>query len=392
MKILLITSGVNNDKSNSWLVFSKFIKLMRRDFEADIEIICFSPSFKKGDRLLSEKTVTTIFRAKLLSAIMNRLTRKSNYYTALYYAKRHSNYVINYIKKNDIKKLWVNVDILSIFLLKEIINKIDINYHITVFDDPFRYRFYNAFRQTANAIFSEVFSKAQSIDTPTFMLSDDYKKDNILNTKIKVKESLVGIFIRPNKLPKIKTKVKKICLAGSVYGVDALAAFLIAIEHQMDTEQIEFHLFANLPKVYLKYIGIQYPIISKKVKILPFVKENEVINKLQEYDLLYLPMMFDKNRRFQTNTSFPSKTHNYLASGIPIIFHVPVGAALYKYAKKHSIGMIFDSLNESEINKGYNRIKSYDYRQKLSSEIIIHNNEMADNVHVEKLYDCLCEK
>lgn len=386
MKLLLLTTGLNNDKNSSWLVFKKFIKLMRSECSASIDVICFTPSFKKSEKSLDEKTYTTFFRNELLAALFNRISRNNVYWIANIYARLYSMRIIKQIKKNKTEILWVYTDILTMLILKRVLKKISIPFHLTVFDDPFTNKYYEPFQHKINPLIKDLFKQAKSIDTPTLLIADHYRANNYLNSTCKIAESLVGTFkVQPNK-PIIRNKIRRIGMAGSLSGLDALNKFLEALGDMFENYGIEFHLITRVSNIYLKYIDSKYPAINKHAIIKPFISEQELPAKLQEYDLLYIPMLFDEKYRFQTNTSFPSKTHNYLASGIPIIVHTPESSSLNQFFLNNKIGFLINTLNSDSIKQSFNQILSKEYRKILSNDIQVFNTSHLKNKHVEKLF------
>ncbi len=389
MKTLLLTTGLNNDKNSSWLVYAKYVRLLRMDLNADIDIICFTPSLKPSSKTLGEETLTTFFRDKIITAIANRISRKYSWWITNYYARIYSKRIAKYIRNNKFERLWVHTDLMTLLILERISKQIALPYHLTIYDDPFTNRFYNPFKERVTPVLKKLFLGAKSIDTPTMLLAEHYRKAGYLNENCQLSESLVGTFKQQVNEPNISENIRKIGLVGSIYGVDALNVFLKTMEDVFKIENIEFHLRTNVPKVYLKYLENNYPSISKNILIKPFLTENELPLKLQEYDLLYLPMMFDEKYRFKTNTSFPSKTHNYLASGVPIIVHTPVSSSLYRFFKNNEIGYIIDTLDKDVIREAFDQLKSKNLRQELSVKIQQFNRGHLENEHVKKLYNVI---
>lgn len=386
---LLITSGLNNDKNSSWLVFSKLIKFFKLTHIELVNIICFTPALFPSKVILNEKTISTFLRDKIITASFNRITRKYSWLIANVYAQLYWKKVHNMIEKEQIERLWIDTDILTILILKKVLTRINIPYHITIYDDPFTNRFYAPFKSQFEPVLKELFFRAKSIDTPTLLLANHYRSNGIINNECVLTESLVGTFKKQVKPTVINQKICRIGLAGSIYGIDALSNFLEAISDKIAANEIEFHLRTNVPKVYLNYIEKYYPVIAKNIIVKPFIPETELAEKLQEYDLLYLPMMFDEKYRFKTNTSFPSKTHNYLASGVPIIVHTPASSSLNQFFKENNIGCIINTLDGNEIRNAFNLMQSKDYRKEQSNRIAAFNTEMALNKHVDTLYDIL---
>lgn len=76
---------------------------------------------------------------------------------------------------------------------------------------------------------------------------------------------------------------------------------------------------------------------------------NEIIPKLYEYNLLFLPLSFRKKYHSVIEFSFPTKVAEYMASGIPTLYIIPKDIALHHYLKKHKTGYLIDELNSKHI-------------------------------------------
>jgi len=386
MKTLLLTAGLNNDKNSSWLVYAKFVKLLRNEVNAKIDVICFTPSLKPSGKTLGEKTNIVFLRDKIITALFNRISRSYSWWIANLYARLFSQKIINHIQKQGIERLWVHTDLLTLLILESVSTRVELPYHLTIYDDPFTNRFYEPFKARFEPLLKKLFLGAKSIDTPTIMLAKHYQDNGYISQNCKVVESLVGTFKELAQEPSIRNEVKKIGLVGSIYGVDALNIFLETLGDTFRDKHIEFHLRTNVPQVYLKYLENNYPSISKNIQIKSFIAENELPIKLQEYDLLYLPMMFDEKFRFKTNTSFPSKTHNYLASGVPIIVHAPTSSSLYQFFNTNNIGHLIDSMDKVNIMESFEQLLNRNYRQDISNGIQQFNKSKLPNEHVKQLY------
>lgn len=178
MKILLITSGDNSDKSSSWLVYSKFISFMRTRYNANIEIICFTPNFFKSKSGLGEKTFNAYLTNDLIVSALSRLNKSYILLVSKFYSKIYYKNIYRYIEKNKIEKLWIKADLLPFLVLNKIVNIKNIPYHISVLDDPFRYKGFKYFEDEINILFKKLFNKTSSIDTPTSYLSNYYISEN----------------------------------------------------------------------------------------------------------------------------------------------------------------------------------------------------------------------
>lgn len=385
-KILLITAGTNDDKNSSWLVYQKFIEQINLKHGNKIEVVCFSPKYRREQSTLKETIFRTIFRKKLVAAIMSRVIKQFNYYVVCFYAHLYTKPLLKIINQKEIDILWLHSDLLTTKIISNIRKVKNIPYHYTIYDDPFTNKFYSNFKEKAQKLFRDVLFKAKSIDTPTMYLANYYRENNYISDNCIYTESLVGLFKNATTFPIIRSKISKICLAGSIYGIDAFENFLQAIYPIINANNIEVHVITNVPKIYIKYFEKNYPYIHKLVIFKNFVPEKNIINKLQEYDLLYLPMLFDPKHRFKTNSSFPSKTHNYLASGVPIIVHTPLNSSLDLFFKSNNIGCIINSLDLKEIESKFLQIMEEPERKRLSKEIQLITNKLAENKHLDQLY------
>ena len=150
MNILLITAARNSDKSATWVVLSKFVRIMRSDMKAKIQVICLSPLFKSKSGELGEKIYNTLLRNGLIVGAFSRINKNYMQNICKFYAKFYINKVINQIKIHQINKLWVETDMQSLLILNEILKKKEIPYHLTVFDDMFFYKGKSSYKNEIN--------------------------------------------------------------------------------------------------------------------------------------------------------------------------------------------------------------------------------------------------
>lgn len=87
---------------------------------------------------------------------------------------------------------------------------------------------------------------------------------------------------------------------------------------------------------------------SPLLRVLPFGSEADVQADLANADCLYLPLHFgDADRPFAAY-SLSTKMVTYLGSGIPILYHGPVGTAAYNMLEKERSAALATSLDPSE--------------------------------------------
>jgi hypothetical protein len=384
-RILLLASGPNNDKNSSWLVYRKYIDFLKSNVNVKIDVICFSPSIRQSKKSLNEKVLNTFFRDTLITAAVNRFTRNYSWIISRFYARIYWKKVVKTIIINQSEVLWIDYDVLTVLILQKIIKKMDIPYHLTIFDDPFTNKFIKSFQLNYYPVLRYVLAHAKSIDTPTLILAQHYRDTNIIKPNCLIVESLVGAFRNQPKKIQLNRDIVKIVLAGSIYGIDALNKFILAIEEYIISGKVVFHLRSSVPKAYLYYLKSNFPVIFKNIVFMPFINDSDLVEILQQYDLLYLPMLFDENSRFKTNTSFPSKTHNYLASGVPIFLHAPENSSIDTFFKNNNVGYVCNSLDINKIQNAFEELQSLDLRKDLSSRITNFNSKLCSNEHVKHI-------
>ena len=385
MKVLLITNGSSYGSSSSWTLFTKFINYFKQNEKNDVHIIRFSPDWKKNHPNKNETIYSTVLFSSFIVSLISKFYSKYLFYISTYYSKKYSNIIVQYIKDNNIEKIWVYCDILPVVSLSEILKIQNIDYHLSVFDNPFSVNYTISLKKKLSPIFKNILNNSSSIDVTVAELYKQITIENNLNYNKSYAFSMAGVFKKIESLPVINKDVKRICLAGSIFGIDALNEFLSSCSDSMAEMSIQFDIYSTFPKYYIPYIKKKYPLNEKNINFFDFIDENNIVYKLQTYDLLYLPLYFGEEKLNQSMSSFPSKLHNYISSGVPIIFHVPQHSALYNYASINKIGFIITSLDKDEILNEFVSSLEYANRISISSNILDHNRNASKNEHLNKL-------
>ena len=385
MKVLLITNGSSYGSSSSWTLFTKFINYFKQNEKNDVHIIRFSPDWKRTHANKNETIYSIVFFSSFIVSLLSKLFSKYLFYISTYYSKKYSNNIVEYIKNNKIEKIWVYCDILPVNILSEILKIENIDYHLSVFDNPFSVNYSISLKKKLSPIFKNILNNSSIID---FTVPELYKQitiENGLNYNKPYTFSMAGVFKHIESLPIINKDVKRICLAGSVFGIDALNEFLSSCSEIMTEMSIQFDIYSTFSKYHISYINNKFPLIRKNINFFDLIDENKIVYKLQTYDLLYLPLYFGEEKLNQSMSSFPSKLHNYISSGVPIIFHVPKHSALYNYASINKIGFIITSLDKNEILNEFVSSLEYANRISINSNILDHNRNASKNEHLNKL-------
>lgn len=131
--------------------------------------------------------------------------------------------------------------------------------------------------------------------------------------------------------------IKEICIAINDLNSNGFSIELYIYSYDKNNK------FAKKLKIY-KGIIFKDPVAHKKIP-----------NLIAKFDLLVLPLDFNKKGFLYSQYSMPTKTSEYMISGVPILVYAPSETALYKYAyesnwaycvTKQSIEQITNALKE----------------------------------------------
>ena len=97
--------------------------------------------------------------------------------------------------------------------------------------------------------------------------------------------------------------------------------------------RVELHIYS--PNIEDLKIGLM-----EGVKPYQAVNHKKIPSLLQQYDLVYLPLDFDKKSIDYSRFSMPTKISEYMISGLPILINAPQDTAVYQYAEKNQIAFL----------------------------------------------------
>ena len=89
------------------------------------------------------------------------------------------------------------------------------------------------------------------------------------------------------------------------------------------------------------------------IEVRPFAPPAEVSKDLEKADLLYLPLSFEPKYSNFAKYSLSTKMITYLASGVPILYHGPPDAAVYRLLAKHDACLACFTNAPSDIIKSF---------------------------------------
>jgi glycosyltransferase involved in cell wall biosynthesis len=99
-----------------------------------------------------------------------------------------------------------------------------------------------------------------------------------------------------------------------------------------------------------------------------WVSESEARRQIAAADVLFLPYAFTAEDRPVTQTSFPAKSADYLASGKPILVLGPKDSTIVRYAEKFHCAEVVTELTKDAVAQAIHRLAtSPEYRMQLAS-------------------------
>jgi glycosyltransferase involved in cell wall biosynthesis len=132
-------------------------------------------------------------------------------------------------------------------------------------------------------------------------------------------------------------------------------------------ESAKFHVYTSLGDERKRKWGWNHD----DLVIHPWAAQNELPDVLSKADILFLPFSFSSAARHSVETSFPSKTADYLASGTPILVLGPNYSTLVAYAGREGFAEIVSEAHADALARAIRRIVANPaYRQALSSRAL----------------------
>jgi len=158
-------------------------------------------------------------------------------------------------------------------------------------------------------------------------------------------------------------------ITGSVEDSLRLLAQLIVSGKLKDygLQSAKFHVYTSLGDEQRRTWGWNHD----DLVIHPWVSQNELPDVLSKADILFLPFSFSPAARHSVETSFPSKTADYLASGTPILVFGPNYSSLVAYARREGFAEIVSEAHADALATAIKRIAlDPGHREALSSRAL----------------------
>jgi glycosyltransferase involved in cell wall biosynthesis len=206
-----------------------------------------------------------------------------------------------------------------------------------LFDD-YVYQWMGTYRLFARIMAPFIFTHCAGVIGPNEFVCDEYKR------RYGVKCALVR---NPGDRKELEKPVHpcwpategkiKITYTGAVYhaNYDCFQNLVRALDGLREPP-IELHIFTSQTEEQLAAQGIS----GERVYIHSHVPYREILKHQRKADILFLPLAFETPINEVIRTSAPGKLAEYLASGRPVLAHVPADSFVAYYLTKHQCGIL----------------------------------------------------
>lgn len=138
----------------------------------------------------------------------------------------------------------------------------------------------------------------------------------------------------------------RIVFTGAIYemNIDAIRLMVKTVDTLTDTKLC---ISTFNPKA-LKRLGIN----SNNVEASFHPEAEHLIEFQKKSDILYLPLAFESPWPDEMISVFPTKTIEYLVSGVPILVHAPSHHFLTRFARQEGFALVVDQYDINALKKG----------------------------------------
>ncbi len=132
-------------------------------------------------------------------------------------------------------------------------------------------------------------------------------------------------------------------------------AFRFFVECISEMDKVELKIISSTPAWFYEKLSL----LKKNVRILSSVSDEGLMKELQNSHLLFLPHGFNGGlSELEYQTIFPTRTIQYLFSGVPILGLFPDKTFLCEFLREHQCAEIITVKNQSTIAARINYLKN----------------------------------
>jgi glycosyltransferase involved in cell wall biosynthesis len=247
--------------------------------------------------------------------------------------------VVGILKEHPVKALIACsgdiVDIPAGFLASR---KVGVDFYAYIFDD-YAYQWVGRRRAFAKLISKFIFKNARGVIGPNEFICAEYEKRYGITPALVRNPYAESIAPAPFSRWPARDGIVRVMYTGAIYhaNLDCFQNLIRAIA-SIREHPIELHLYTAQLEEQLRSQGIQ----GEKVFIHTHVPYKVILEQQQKADILFLPLAFESPIPEVIHTSAPGKMGEYLASGRPILAHVPHDSFVASYFRTYACGALTD--------------------------------------------------
>jgi glycosyltransferase involved in cell wall biosynthesis len=240
---------------------------------------------------------------------------------------------------------------------------LNIDLYVYMFDD-YVYQWTGAYRSVAKNIAPRIFKKNVRLIGPNEYICNEYSRlynmpYAIVRNPCSSEELNISVYeYWPSEPGRIK-----VMYTGAIYhaNYDCFRNLIKAME-LITTYWVELHIYTAQNVEELSRQGIQ----GSRVHVHSHVSYHQILEEQHKADILFLPLAFESPISEVIRTSAPGKMGEYLASGRPVLAHVPADSFVAYYIKRHQCGILADKNDPADLATHILKLVLDDYRHGIT--------------------------
>jgi glycosyltransferase involved in cell wall biosynthesis len=240
-----------------------------------------------------------------------------------------------------------------------------IEFYTYMFDD-YVYQWIGFYRSFAKYIAPWIFRKNVRLIGPNEYICDEYARlygmpYAIVRNPCSSEELCRSVYkswpCEPNKI--------KVIYTGAIYhaNYDCFRNLIRAMD-MITTHSLELHIYTAQTIEQLGAQGIQ----GSRVHVHSHVSSDQILTEQHKADILFLPLAFESPISEVIRTSAPGKMGEYLASGRPVLAHVPADSFVSHYINMHQCGIVADKNDPDDLARHILKLVLDDHNRKVMTE------------------------
>lgn len=234
-------------------------------------------------------------------------------------------------------------------MVEEIADKLNVPLTCIIWDPPQTTMLFMGYDKYARSIvmdkFVSVLKRADRISVPAIGMNKHFLQSLGLNG-IPLVKPIREEELMPESNSRDPSKIV-IGFAGSTYSTlefSALFKTLQRLDWKMEGREIVLRLFTNVCQFPLPFKGQR-----ANIELFGYRPPHEVVRRLAESDILYLPYWIDPRFTLSARTCLPDKLGCYISAGVPILCHGAEYSVPSQLVTEYELGLSCSSYQAEDI-------------------------------------------